>query len=75
MLAVKINDPWTEEHLAAEARNQGKSRSAIVREVIDRYLEDQEDYRDAVAAMADIKAGRSHTISNEEMERRLDLAH
>jgi RHH-type rel operon transcriptional repressor/antitoxin RelB len=57
MLAVKINDPRMEEHLAAEAKHQGKSRSALAREAINRYLEDLEDYRDAVAAMQDPTPG------------------
>jgi RHH-type rel operon transcriptional repressor/antitoxin RelB len=74
MLAVKINDPLLEKHLAAEARHQGKSRSALAREAIDHYLEDLEDYRDAVAVMADIRSGRTAVISSEEMERRLALA-
>ncbi len=74
MLAVKINDPWLEEHLKFESKNLGKSRSALVREALDRYLEDLEDYRDAVSAMADIKSGKSQVISSAEMDRRLDLA-
>ena len=69
MLAVKINDPWIEEHLAAEARNQGKSRTQLAREILDRYLEDQEDYRDAVAAMED----PSPSIPLEEVMRQYGL--
>lgn len=69
MLAVKINDPWIEEHLASEAKFQGKSRTQLAREILDRYLEDQEDYRDAVAAMKD----PSPSIPLEEVMRQYGL--
>lgn len=71
MLAVKINDPWLEEHLTLEAKSQGKSRSQLAREVLDRYLEDQEDYRDAVAAMQD----PGPSIPLEEVMRQYGLKH
>jgi RHH-type rel operon transcriptional repressor/antitoxin RelB len=75
MLAVKINDPWLEEHLAAVAREQGKSRTALVRDLVADYLEDLEDYAECERRMADLKAGRSRVYTSEEVERELDLAH
>jgi len=71
MPAVKINDPLLEEHLAAEAKHQGKSRTALAREAINRYLEDLEDYRDAVTAMQ----GPNPGIPLEDLMRRHGLDH
>ena len=75
MLAVKINDPWIEEHLAAVAKTHGKSPEEFVMDKIAEYLEDLEDYEECERRMADIRSGKSQVISSQEMERRLDLAH
>lgn len=74
MLAVKINDPYTEKYLANLARAQGTSRQNIVRAMINKQIEDAEDYQAAVAAAADLKTGRSKVISHEELWGKLGLA-
>ena len=75
MLAVKINDPWIEEHLTVVAKANGKSPEEFVMDTIAEYLEDLEDYEECERRMADIRSGKTKTISSVEMERRLGLAH
>jgi plasmid stability protein len=71
MLTVNINDPWVEEHLTVAAAERHQSPEEFMRNVIAEYLEDQEDYRDAVAAMQD----PSPSIPLEEVMRQYGLEH
>jgi predicted DNA-binding protein len=54
--------------LAAEAEHV--SESFLIREVLMRWLEDREDYAAGIHALSTMK----YTISQEEMERRSDVA-
>jgi predicted DNA-binding protein len=69
MLAVKINDPLISKHLAKQSRLLGKSRQAIVKDILHKQAEDAEDYAAAVAASADPSPSRPIG----ELWRKLDL--
>ncbi len=75
MLEVKITDPWLEEHLSAEAAKRHQSPQEFLQAVIAEHLEDLEDVAECDRRMADIRSGKTKTISLSEMERRLGLAH
>jgi predicted DNA-binding protein len=53
MLAVKINDPYIDRHLAKQAHLQGKSRQRIVRDILYKQAEDAEDYASAMESLND----------------------
>lgn len=55
--------------LAREARRQRRPRGELLQEAVRRYLEDREDYRDAVA----IKRRGEKTYSLDEVKRHLGL--
>jgi predicted DNA-binding protein len=73
MLAVKINNPYIENHLAKLAGEQHKSRQTIVREMLEQQVEDAEDYAAGMAALERIRTGESTVISADEMWKRLEL--
>jgi predicted DNA-binding protein len=70
MLSLRL-DHDIEEQLKELSRLTGTSKTAIARQAIIHYLEDLDDYRDAVA----ILQRHESTISLAELERELDLAH
>ena len=61
-----------ERRIAALARRQGRNKSALVREALIRYMEDQEDIMLAEAALRNLGDGK--TLSHEEARRALGLA-
>lgn len=61
------------ERLSLLAKETGKSKTYYMIEAIKTYIEDLEDMYLAEQRLADIRAGKSHVISSEEMEQRLDL--
>jgi predicted DNA-binding protein len=70
MLSLRL-DHDLEEQLKELSRLTGTSKTAIARQAIVHYLEDLEDYRDALAVLK----LKESTISLVELERELGLAH
>ena len=70
MLALRL-EAELERRIAALARRQGRNKSALVREALIRYLEDQEDIMLAEAALRNLGDGK--TLSHEEARRALGL--
>ena len=71
MLALRL-EAELERRIAALARRQGRNKSALVREALIRYMEDQEDIMLAEAALRNLGDGK--TLSHEEAKCALDLA-
>lgn len=74
MVAISLRLP--EEigvRLDSLAERTGRSKTFYVREAILRYLEDMEDIYIAEQRLADLRAGRSHTFSVEEVRAELGL--
>ena len=70
MLALRVDDELAK-RVAALARRQGRNKSALVREALVRYMEDQEDIEMAEAALKN-QIGKP-TYSLEEVRRELGL--
>ena len=71
MLALRLDDEL-EKRVADLAYRQGRNKSALVREALIRYMEDQEDIMLAEAALRNLGDGK--TLSHEEARRALGLA-
>lgn len=69
MLELKLT-PELDTALTREARRSRKSKAALVRDAVARYLEDLEDYRDALA----VKKRRERTYSVAEVKNNYDHA-
>ena len=70
MLALRLDDEL-EKRVADLATRQGRNKSALVREALIRYMEDQEDIMLAEAALRNLGDGK--TLSHEEARRALGL--
>ena len=70
MLALRL-EAELERRIVALARRQGRNKSALVREALIRYMEDQEDIMLAEAALRNLGDGK--TLSHEEARRALGL--
>ena len=70
MLGVRL-EPELEARLERPAKRTGRSKSYYAKEAIRQYLEDREDYLMGLAVLE----REEPTVSLEELERRLDLAH
>ena len=70
MLALRL-EAQLERRIAALARRQGRNKSALVREALIRYMEDQEDIEMAEAVLNNMKGQKTLTI--EEAKRALGL--
>ncbi len=68
MLNVKLS-PDLESAVEQQARREKKTKAALVRTAVQRYLEDVEDYRDAVAVLK--RKGKSFSLA--EVKRRHGL--
>jgi RHH-type transcriptional regulator, rel operon repressor / antitoxin RelB len=64
--------PEIEERLTALASKTSRSKAYYLREIIERGLEDVEDYYLAVEAMERLKRGEDEVISGEEFWRDLE---
>jgi len=62
-----------EQRLDYLAKETGRKKSFYVKEALMNYLEDLEDIYLAEKALEDLRAGKSHTIPFEEMEKALEL--
>ena len=67
MLSIRL-DKEIEHQLTMLARSRGSSRSALVREAILRYLEDQEDMESADRAMEEMTSTKALRKLRKELE-------
>lgn len=72
MLAVRL-DEKLQKRLETLSKRTGRSRSSYMREALERYLDDLEDYALAVAAYEQHLETGGATYTSEEVRRRLDL--
>jgi RHH-type transcriptional regulator, rel operon repressor / antitoxin RelB len=61
MLAIRL-PASIEKRLDRLAKRTGRTKTYYAREAILRHLEDLEDIHDAEKALADLRAGRTHTV-------------
>jgi RHH-type rel operon transcriptional repressor/antitoxin RelB len=73
MLSVRISKDM-EERLDRLAKKTQRSKGFFVKKALDRYLEDQEDYIDAVAAYEEYLATGKKAKSLEELKKEYDLS-
>lgn len=73
MVSLRLR-PATERQLSREAKRAGLTKSAAARAAIVAWLEKQEDIRLVEERSKRLEAGLSHTVTLEEVERRLGLA-
>ena len=71
MLVLRLDDEL-EKRIADLATRQGRNKSALVREALIRYMEDQEDIEMAEAVLFGMKGQKTLTL--EEARRELGLA-
>ena len=71
MLVLRLEDE-VEKRVSDLAYRQGRNKSALVREALIRYLEDQEDIEMAEAVLYGMKGQKTLTL--EEARRELGLA-
>jgi RHH-type rel operon transcriptional repressor/antitoxin RelB len=72
MLAIRLPEE-IEKRLDALAKETGRTKSFYVREAILEHLDDLEDVYIAEKRLADIRAGRSTTVSLEEVMKRYGM--
>ena len=70
MLVLRLDDEL-EKRVAELAYRQGRNKSALVREALIRYMEDQEDIEMAEAVINNMKGQKTLTL--EEVRRELGL--
>lgn len=75
MSAISIQLPEEiDARLQALSSSTGRAKSDYILEAIQEHLEDLEDIYIAEQRLSDLRAGRSHTYTLEEVERELGLA-
>jgi RHH-type transcriptional regulator, rel operon repressor / antitoxin RelB len=72
MLGVRLPD-HLEQRLNMLAEQTHRSKSFYIREALEQYLEDKEDYLLAVAALEEFEKSGKKTISLEELSKQLKL--
>jgi RHH-type rel operon transcriptional repressor/antitoxin RelB len=72
MLAIRL-DTETEQRLNNLAKQTNRTKSFYVKQALLRYLDDMEDIYLAQKELEEIKAGRSDTISWEEVKAKAGL--
>lgn len=73
MLAIRL-PPELESRLAALAAATGRTKTYYAREAILRHLDELEDIYLAEQRLADVRAGRSSTVTLDAMEREHGVA-
>ncbi len=73
MVSLRLK-PALDRRLTREAKRAGCTKTAIARAALISWLEEQEDIRIAEGRIKRLAAGKSHTVTLEEVERRLGLA-
>ena len=71
MLALRLDDEM-EKRVATLATRQGRNKSALVREALIRYMEDQEDIELAEAALKKIAGQKTYSLAEVRRELGLD---
>lgn len=71
--SIRLN-PDIEQRLDNLAAKTGRSKAFYLREIIDRGLEDMEDYYLAASVLERIRKGEERVYSLDEVERDLGLA-
>lgn len=75
-MAVSIRlDPEIELRLDQLAAQTGRAKSYYLRELIERGLDDLEDFYLADATMERIRKGQENTVSSAQVRKELDLGH
>ena len=72
MLTVRLS-PEIENRLNLLSQKTHRSKSFYVQKAISEFLEEQEEYIMAAAALEDFKKNKRTPISLEEMKRRLEI--
>ena len=72
MLSVRLR-PDIEKRLNQLSEDTHRSKSYYAAKAIERFLEDEEDYLQAVAIYERIKEGKEKTYTLEEIQKRLGL--
>ena len=70
-LTIELS-PEVEERLNLWSDRENAPRESFIESMLEKALEDWEDYEDAVRISAEVKAGRMKTYSKEEVWRELD---
>ena len=73
MATTIVLSPEAEERLDFLASEIGRSKASLLREMIERGLEDVEDYYLAVEVLERIRVGRERVYSSAEVRRDLGL--
>ena len=68
-------EPAIEQRLDRLAQSTGRTKAYYLRELVIDGLDDLEDLYTAEQRLIDIRAGRSDTVSLEQVMKRYDLAH
>ena len=71
MLALRLDDDL-EKRVVALALRQGRKKSAVVREALIRYMEDQEDIELAEAALKKMAGQKTYSLAEVRRELGLD---
>jgi len=66
-------EPEIEARLDALAKRTGRTKAFYLREMAERYLEEMEDYYDAVEVMERVRRGEEKVYTLEEVARELGL--
>ena len=66
--------PETDRRLDRLASETGRTKAFYLREMIERGLEDMEDYYLAAQVLERVRKGEERTVSLDDVERSLDLA-
>ena len=75
-MAVSLRlDPQTEQRLDHLARQTGRAKSYYLRELIERGLDDLEDFYLADATMERVRKGQETVIDARDVRKSLDLEH
>ena len=73
MATTIVLSPESEERLDSLALQTGRSKSSLLREMIDRGLDDVEDYYLAVEVLERIRTGQERVYTSAEVRRDLAL--
>ncbi len=73
MATTIVLSPETEARLDFLASETGRSKSLLLREIVERGMEDIEDYYLSIAVLERIRAGKERVDSSAEVRRNLGM--